>query len=252
MRIAVFSDIHNEYLEWKPKKQEVDIVILAGDIHVEHHGVTWAINNFDVPVIYVPGNHEHYGCEISSNIEKMKLLAKGTNVHILTNDTIEIDDVLFIGTTLWTDFLLYGKDEEVNCCDSAEKYMRDFTQISVKEIAQIRKLKPSDTQTYFAESFAFIDQSLTKNKQGKRVVITHHAPSNQSISCEYQGNVLSASFASNLEEYIESQNISLWLHGHTHYNADYFIGRTRVLSNQRGYPKEKSNQFFNENIIIEI
>lgn len=85
------------------------MVVLAGDIHLKHHGINWVKEHFDVPVIYVPGNHEYFGCEILSNNKKMKSLAKNSNVHVLINDSVEIDGVLFVGATLWTDFFFMEK-----------------------------------------------------------------------------------------------------------------------------------------------
>ncbi|GAA6172030.1 metallophosphoesterase family protein [Colwellia sp. KU-HH00111] len=252
MKIAVFSDIHNEFSEWKPNKQNVDVIVLAGDIHSKHHGINWVAEHFDVPVIYVPGNHEYYGCEISSNNKKMKSLAQNTNVYVLINDTVEIDGVLFIGTTLWTNFLLYGIDNMAGCRYDAENYMNDFSRIRVNEKGRYRKLKPADTQLFFEKSLAFIVDSLAAKTQNKCVVVTHHAPSIKSISPKYNGDMLSAAFTSNLDDFINEWNIDLWLHGHTHHNTDYMIGNTRVVSNQRGYPDEDSNELFNENIIVEI
>jgi Icc-related predicted phosphoesterase len=83
-------------------------------------------------------------------------------------------------------------------------------------------------------------------------VETHHAPSINSISSKYNESRLSAGFASNLDDFINERDIDLWLHGHTHNSCDYMIGKTRVVSNQRGYPNEENNELFNENFIIEI
>lgn len=35
---------------------------------------------------------------------------------------------------------------------------------------------------------------------------------------------------------IAGTKVALWVHGHTHYNVDYKLGATRIVSNQRGYP----------------
>ena len=50
---------------------------------------------------------------------------------------------------------------------------------------------------------------------------------------------------------IESTKIPLWIHGHTHFNVDYAIGSTRIVSNQRGYPMERSAGF-NARVIVEV
>ena len=41
-----------------------------------------------------------------------------------------------------------------------------------------------------------------------------------------------------MDSFVESSGVPLWIHGHTHHNVDYTVGRTRVFTNQRGYPEE--------------
>lgn len=252
MKIAVFSDIHNEFSHWKPSKQNVDVVVLAGDVHGKYDGIQWASDNFDVPVIYIPGNHEYYGCEMLSHNRKMKSLAQNTNVEVLINNSVEIDGVLFIGATLWTDFLLYGKESMTECVYEAENHIMDYSKIKIKDSLCSRQIRPADTQLLFEESLAFIDKSVADNRQGKCVVVTHHAPSIRSISPKYNESMLSAGFASNLDDFINERDINLWIHGHTHNSSDYMIGKTCVVSNQRGYPNEENNELFNANFIIEV
>ncbi|WP_462168083.1 hypothetical protein [Pseudoalteromonas lipolytica] len=55
MKLALFSDIHNEFEVWTPPKIDADVVILAGDIHSKHHGIQWAKDFFELPVVYIPG-----------------------------------------------------------------------------------------------------------------------------------------------------------------------------------------------------
>ncbi len=50
--------------------------------------------------------------------------------------------------------------------------------------------------------------------------------------------MLSPAFNSDLEPLILRHQPELWVHGHTHWSVDYAVGRTRVYSNQRGYPGE--------------
>ncbi|WP_462146382.1 metallophosphoesterase [Pseudoalteromonas gelatinilytica] len=100
MKLAIFSDVHNEFGVWHPPKLNADVAILAGDIHSKHRGAQWAIESFDVPVIYVPGNHEYYGSNIGSVNRKLKEQTQNSNVHVLLNESINIDGVNFIGSTL--------------------------------------------------------------------------------------------------------------------------------------------------------
>jgi hypothetical protein len=80
-------------------------VVFAGDIGVGTGGIEWAMRRFsDVPVLYVPGNHEYY----AHDIHETDLLSANSSSHIriLDNDTHLICGVRFLGTTLWTDLLL--------------------------------------------------------------------------------------------------------------------------------------------------
>jgi hypothetical protein len=56
-----------------------------------------------VPALYVAGNHEHYDERIGQLHEKLKEAAAGSNVHILENETFEVDGQRFFGATIWTD-----------------------------------------------------------------------------------------------------------------------------------------------------
>ena len=70
---------------------------------------------------------------------------------------------------------------------------------------------------------------------------------------QYQSDLLSAAFSSNLEEFIKkyTNKIDVWAHGHTHHSVNYQIADTRIISNQRGYSSiEKFN--FDCGYIVEI
>lgn len=81
------------------------------------------------------------------------------------------------------------------------------------------------------------------NMRGRTIVVTHHAPSPRLEAPGYVNGPLSPSFVSDAGPLIERSGIPLWIHGHTHYNVDYRLGATRVLSNQRGYPTEACARF---------
>jgi len=69
---------------------------------------------------------------------------------------------------------------------------------------------------------------------------------------------LSAAFASNLDHLVERAD--LWIHGHTHDNFDYQLGRCRVVCNPRGYVWERhggnghtvENPEFNPGLVVEV
>jgi Icc-related predicted phosphoesterase len=86
----------------------------------------------------------------------------------------------------------------------------------------------------------------TQVEQGnlrESVVVSHHAPSRRSLRPEFMDDLVSASYASSLDDLIKRSEATLWIHGHTHYCVDYQVGATRVLSNQMGYVDEPVEGF---------
>jgi hypothetical protein len=37
--------------------------------------------------------------------------------------------------------------------------------------------------------------------------------------------------------------VAPWVHGHPHHGVDYQLGKTRIFSNQRGYPGQIAPRF---------
>lgn len=60
MRICVLSDLHLEFEHFEPAELDIDLVVLAGDIHTRERGIRWANEVFSTEVLYVLGNHEFY------------------------------------------------------------------------------------------------------------------------------------------------------------------------------------------------
>jgi len=48
-------------------------------------------------------------------------------------------------------------------------------------------------------------------------------------------NGVTSAFAGNLENLILDDEPNLWISGHPHYSCDHHIGKTRIVSDQRGY-----------------
>jgi len=91
-----------------------DLVILAGDINLGTKGIDWIKATIaDIPVIYVLGNHEYYKGSYPKTLNAIRNSVSDTNVHVLENKAVTIDDVTFHGATLWTDFALMG-DSRIN------------------------------------------------------------------------------------------------------------------------------------------
>src|SRR6185436_3465888 len=128
MRLHVLSDLHLEFAPFSAPPQEADVVVLAGDVHVGIEGLPWIRQNFRyVPVIYVLGNQEFYGEAVPTLYRNLAQDCEGTNVHLLENSVFETNEVVFLGSTLWSDFALNG--DHVLAETMAAIDMNDFRQI---------------------------------------------------------------------------------------------------------------------------
>lgn len=240
MRVHILSDLHLEFAPFEPSNVDADVIVLAGDVHTGRNGIKWILKTIpDRPVIYVLGNHEFYGQKIPKLISEIKEVAKGSNVHVLENDSVEIGSVVFLGATLWTDFRLNG--DPVLAEVTAQTGMTDFRRIRVTP--SYRRFRPSDARRFHTQSLEWLVQRMAEARGRKIVVVTHHAPSPQSIPSPFRSDPLNPAFASNLEPFIAECGAAMWIHGHIHRRADFTVGGTRVVANPRGYPIEPHTGF---------
>jgi Icc-related predicted phosphoesterase len=248
MRLHILSDLHLEFESFTPPAIEADAVILAGDVSTGRNGLKWALKSFpDRPVIYVLGNHEFYGQKLQKLIKELHELADGTNIHLLENGSCTIGGVVFLGATLWTDFALNGNPVVSEVV--AQTGMNDYRRI--RTLPRYSRLKPSDTRRLHVESRRWLEDQAFANKGRKVVVVTHHAPSRESIPPALAADTCNPAFASDMSRFIIESEAQLWVHGHIHNCCDYTLGKTRVLANPRGYPTE-SRQGFDPGLIVEV
>ena len=253
MKLNVLSDLHLSLGALTIPENDADVVILAGDLARPWEAIAWA-SGFAKPVLYVPGNHEFYGGGIEGTVEELKRLCAGTAIHVLDNDEVTIDGVRFLGTTLWTDFMLFGEGEKrAQAMQEAQRFMRDFSRIRVGEAAETL-FTPAASIALFNINAAWLERRLAEPHPGATVVITHHAPSKTSIHPRFADSLLNACFVSDAERLVDGRRACLWIHGHTHDSFDYFVNGTRILCNPRGYAKDgvNENPLFDPNFLVEI
>jgi Icc-related predicted phosphoesterase len=248
LRIRILSDLHLEFGPLTLPEIQADVVVLAGDVHLGIKGLAWCRKQFpETPVIYVPGNHEYYGAAIPKLTEKLRQEAAGSQVYILDDETIKIGRVTFLGTTLWTDFRLLG--DPALSSREADQVMNDYRRIRVSP--SYRRLRPADTLGRHQRSRRWLMLQLAERAPGPVVVVTHHVPSARSLGNHKPLDLVSAAYASRLDDLVARSRVALWVHGHIHQAADYVLGTTRVICNPRGYPEEPVPGF-NPSLVVGI
>jgi predicted phosphodiesterase len=242
VRLYVLSDLHLERQPFTPPPVQADVVVLAGDISVGTSGVEWAREWADGrPVLYVVGNHELYGHSLPGLIDELREVAAGSSIHVLENDELVVDDVRFLGCTLWSDFDFDGVERRAEAMLLSERVVNDYGQIAIGTDG--RALAPADTRRLHLSSRAWLAQRLGQPHPGPTVVVTHHAPLIRSRPSSPVLRALAGAFVSDVTELMDGDRVALWIFGHTHRAADLELRGTRVVSNPRGYPHQPVAEF---------
>lgn len=263
MKFKYMSDLHGTVSFIPNVPQKDTVLLLAGDIHEaskknQYETLIMYVCSIFKEVVLICGNHEYYGKNIIS-IEKYlnELSNKIDNFTFLANSSTVIDDVAIVGSTLWTDF---DNNNPVLKYD-AKMYMNDYSSIRCGDSVTPwqRPLSPDIVYGIHLDSKKFIQNELDKLKDlgyDKRIVMTHHAPSWQSVHSSYVGDKFNGCFVSDMDDFIINTNPDIWIHGHVHNSFDYNIGNTRILCNPRGYEHRYTakyeNQNFNQNLVFEL
>lgn len=264
MKIQVVSDLHLEFSDIEIPNAGADVLILSGDILVAEDLYRHAASDFNPyssgafadlnrrletsrrfrgflqrvsdafpHVVYVAGNHEFYHFRWFQTLEVLKEECdRYPNVYFLERDCKKIDDVTFVGGTLWTDM---NRNDPLTM-HAVRDMMNDYGVIR-NDKAGFTSLKPADTATRHAQTFGYIKTVVAEKPDEKFVVVGHHAPSKLSTHEQYRNDYLmNGAYSSDMSEFIlDHPQIKLWTHGHTHHPFDYVIGETRIVCNPRGY-----------------
>lgn len=261
MKVALISDVHLEFGDcFFENTKNAEVLILGGDILIsqELHDFAEPLTDLEKSllgkrgiavtmyrnflkrcseqfkhVLYIAGNHEFYHGKYPAGMDYLREeVAKYPNIKYLENETVDINQVSFIGCTLWTDM---NKGDRTTIAFIAEA-LNDYRQIRRSDEGY-RKFKPEDTVKLHKQSLTYISETISKDPNKKYVVIGHHAPTKLSTKPQYSKDFhMNGGYSSDLTEFINNHpQIVLWTHGHTHDVYDYMVGSTRIACNPRGY-----------------
>ena len=252
MKLHVLSDLHLAVRPFDPPTADADVTVIAGDLGTPDEAVTWA-RGLGRPVVLIPGNHEYHGHSIPGAVRRMRELAEGTSVHVLANDALVLGGVRFLGTTLWTDYLLYD-DAEARALAIVEAWrlVKDYRAIRLDDDGA--PFTPYAAAALFAGNSRWLAARLDEPHDGPTVVVSHHAPSARSVHPRFAESIVNPSFVSNAEHLLNGRKVALWVHGHAHDGFDYAVNGTRVLCNPRGHTRHGAieNDRFDPGMVVEV
>lgn len=248
VRLRIASDLHAEKLHdgWSHKAMR-DLVrdpemrhaaVMAGDLAFAADSASVARDIYPnaCAIILVPGNHEGYGCREGWDAA-VSLMREGAShlpgVHVLHDDVLDLPlpcgasevTVRFVGTTLWTDYELFGNARsameacnlrlnDVRCIGGADNAPRHDA-----AAARERHLR---SRAWMREILAATPEDIPL------VAVTHHLPSRRSVHPKWRKYAGTPGFASNADELLGRAH--LFVHGHTH---DSHLWRHRAAAGER-------------------
>ena len=202
--IQLISDVHGHW-ERVNISTEAQLVVALGDMEDGINAIN-KLKAFNVPVIYVPGNHEYYGGDLGTRLQELKDIARGTQIIVANNETVISGHTRFICSTLWTDH--QGMNEQLIAHSLTS--LNDYNHIRVEQwisdqknqqkyLAELRsfedayprkknlfpsnplKMNPIIAKILHEKSIHYIYDQLSDQWDGDTVILTHHAPSLSSL-----------------------------------------------------------------------
>lgn len=240
--VRVFSDLHIEF-DKNVIQKCIDIAkttrkkytILAGDItNFQQRNIILpelvnGLKKYTDNILFTLGNHEYYNCDNASSYDvkmEYKRLCDNLGIHMLENSSLETDDFVFYGATLWS-----------NVNDDAYKKMNDrYSFRSKEEVINMHK-----ESLYHIEKYT---KEYTNEKD--LVMITHYLPSFKLIDDIYKHyGSLNSGFASECD-YLIKNPVKYWIYGHTHKPSKTIINDVQLICNPHGYPKEQIDRVYED------
>lgn len=225
MNFQILSDVHVDKLGIPVIKPVADILIIAGDIcspaGERYNQFLRYVSDMFLQVLVVKGNHDYHDCDTTA-----EQTSEFANVKYLNCNEMKIGEYTILGCTLWSkvpDHFL----------QTAATLSSDY---EPRGNATYRgeQLTPLHTNSMHQQHREWLRDRL-RSVDGKKIVITHHAPLVVGTSApEHEARTgesryLNTLFATDLSDIVIMADV--WIFGHTHHYCDFMYGSTRVISN---------------------
>ncbi|KAI0474007.1 putative calcineurin-like phosphoesterase [Xylariaceae sp. FL0804] len=241
-RLQILSDLHLEVGQQYSTftfPVSAPFLLLCGDIgrlidYAGYLGFLEAQVARYEKVFLVLGNHEFYGLEYHSGIDKARQLSEEPSLadkFILLNRRRWDDpdsSLTVLGCTLWSAIppdaydIVRSKISDFKKIDGWTVEMHN--QAHEAEIGWLRKQ---------VAGVASLDDEVSKRDV---LVVTHHAPCVEGTSRPSDSsNPWTSAFATELLGRGDWSGVKTWAFGHTHYSTNMVRDGVRVVANQRGY-----------------
>lgn len=273
MKIQLLSDLHLEgHPGFVPEPAPgADVLVLAGDIGSYQPGSLLQDEDFGLarfsplpqyagwptPVLLVPGNHEYDMQDFDAAHARLRATCERLGLICLERESVVLDGVRFVGTTLWSDFDALADAAQIS--DLAQRLkMRDkafrAANFYLKKTGGTRAGQPFLAEAMRAQALVcqqWLGGALAVPFDGPTVAVTHFAPSLRSADPRYGLVPGTAGFCSVLDALMEQA--TLWIHGHLHAPSDYRVQgqrsdgtpwQCRVVANPLGYARKNEQEHF--------
>lgn len=283
INMQLISDVHGRW-DRAQLHPEAQLILALGDIVDGMDGVAW-LASLGKPVIYVPGNHEYYGGDLGSRLDELRQAAAGTQVIVADKQTITAGNVRFLCATLWTDH--NSLDPEL--MSHSLKSLNDYRNIRATQWAQDYennasyedlldsyehknpshiglfpatpdKMNPLVALIMHQQAIEYLTLELEKPWPGKTIVLTHHAPTLDSLlfagyftttDVRLFPTVLKhkskphkiGGYASSLDYFFSNHRIDMWMHGHLHEGLRFSVNGCDVITNPTGYTDAQNSRY---------
>jgi predicted phosphodiesterase len=241
MTLQLASDLHIEFFNDEIPNvfdyitPSAPHLLLAGDIgslyKIEQlYGFLKALSPHFESILYIPGNHEYYQVPhypplsietLTGRLESLE--QRISNLYILNRSSVRINNLCIIGCTLWS---------------RPECLVPPF-------IVRIHNFNSHSYLEAHRSDLAYIEEMMTycKQKGYIPVVSTHHPPTLQALQGAKKRKQFVSLYATDLEGFIREHKPNTWICGHTHKNLDIQVGSCRIVSNQKGKPKDRVTDY---------